>query len=404
MNHPNDSLSRRVPSARRSSAALLGALCLALPAHLQARSAALSEPLVLPAPSQAPAVIGPGPVVVHSAFGGFILGYDIDQDGNTGLLCEAFTLENGQHDVAIETFDQRTGAIVKIVAQQLDSKSDFLALGVVGSHVGLVEFEHVSGLFVDKRQYFMLDPLAGGALTGRWTPPLATSDLILGVGRSQGFAETPVLAFHGAQFGTFLFGSDVKADTFGPIIELTDPDFDVNHVPVIALDAATHRAVLGTLGGNPFGPPKLATVDLSTGATEVFTGLGIGYVNGIAVDSSTGRACTSTEIDFRLEFYDLATHAGTIVKLPGAQSQAHSAKDVQCDPVHGLFLAGQPITSTGPAGTGSIQVFDEHGNFVESLNGFHLPASPALMALRPSRRTGFVVVAPDLSSLQSFTY
>jgi hypothetical protein len=68
-----------------------------------------------------------------------------------------------------------------------------------------------------------------------------------------------------------------------------------------------------------------------------------------------------------------------------------------------LFLIGQEFSSTAPSGS-SIQVFDEQGNFVESLNGFNLPASPAYMALHPSQRAGYVIVTPDLTTLQSFTY
>jgi len=61
-------------------------------------------------------------------------------------------------------------------------------------------------------------------------------------------------------------------------------------------------------------------------------------------------------------------------------------------------------TASLAASGSSIQVFDEQGNFVESLNGFHLPASPAFMALNPKRRIGYVIVAPDLNTLQKFSY
>jgi hypothetical protein len=386
------------PSACRHAVRAAG---LAVAAMLASPASAQPLPAQLPA-AQAP--VGPGPVVVHTAFGGFILGYDIDQVGDKGLLCEALTLSNGHHDVAVETFDQRTGAIVKIVVQQLDSKNDYLALGVVGSHVGLVEFEHVTDLFVDKRQYFTLDPLAGGALTDRWTPPLGTQQILLGLGRAQGFPEVAALGFdNGGAGGTFVFGSDVAANSFGPLVSLPGPDFETGHSPVVALDPVGHRAVLGTQGPATFGPPTLATVNLVTSAIDAFSGLGIGFVNGIAVDGATGIACTATEIDFRVQFTDLVSHAAFAVKLPGALSQAHSGKDVQCDPLHGLFLVGQPISSTAPTGS-SLHVFDEQGQLVESLNGFQLPAGPACIALKPSRRTGFVLVAPDLTSLQSFTY
>src|SRR5881394_2712137 len=58
---------------------------------------------------------GPDGVFVHTALGGFILGYDIDPAGNEGLLAEALTLPDGRHDVAVETFNQKTGEIINII-------------------------------------------------------------------------------------------------------------------------------------------------------------------------------------------------------------------------------------------------------------------------------------------------
>src|SRR5579872_7582517 len=56
--------------------------------------------------SQVP-TIGLGPQV-HTALGGFILGYDVQQDGTEGLLAESFALAGGQDNAAVETFDQRS--------------------------------------------------------------------------------------------------------------------------------------------------------------------------------------------------------------------------------------------------------------------------------------------------------
>src|SRR5204862_494242 len=128
----------------------------------------------------------PGLRTVHTLFGGFILGYDIDQNGDEGILAEALTLADGKHTVAVETFDQVSGKILKVVVQEHDSKNDYLALGVVGDGVGLVEFEHVTNLFVDQRLYFTLNPLSAEQLVNNWMPPLGTNDIIQSVTQSQG--------------------------------------------------------------------------------------------------------------------------------------------------------------------------------------------------------------------------
>jgi hypothetical protein len=66
-------------------------------------------------------------------------GYDVDVNGTEGLLCEALTLPNGNHDIAVETFDPSTGAIVKVVRRIKNTQHALVTLGVTGSSVGLVE-------------------------------------------------------------------------------------------------------------------------------------------------------------------------------------------------------------------------------------------------------------------------
>ncbi len=355
-------------------------------------------------PASAQTNVGVGPVVVNSALGGFILGYDIDQTGTEGILAESFALPGGTQNVAVETFDQRTGKIIKIIDQMNNTKSDFVTFGIFGKSVGLAEYEHVTNLFVDKRVYGMLNPLNGNKFTSQWTPPLTKDDIILGMGVSQGSPMTGVFAFdNGGNGNSFVFSTNVAANTFGPIFTVNDPIFNFNESPVMAYDSATNQVVLGSGNGCPNCSPEIGLVNLTTGEQTEFQGLGFGFINGIAVDPQTGIACTTTEIDFSVEFYNLATHQGIIVPIPGAVSQAQSGQDVQFDPIHKLFLVGQEFSSTFPTGS-SIQVFDEHGNYVEAINGLSLPASPAYMALHPSVRAGYVIVTPELTSLQSFTY
>jgi hypothetical protein len=350
--------------------------------------------------------IGPGPVVVHTLLGGFILGYDVDQSGTLGILSEALTLPDGRADVAVETFDQRTGEIVQVVKELQDTKSDFATFGIFGNGVGLTEFEHVHALFVDGRKYGTTSPLSTGRFTGRWTPPFSQpADIISSVAPVQGDLSTAAIGFHNTpdDFSSYVFATDVGANTFGPVIRIRNTIFNWSNSPVMAADPARNRAVLGGSNGCFGCPGFVATVDLSTGKFDLQPPLGVGFVNGIAVDPITGVTCTTTEDDFSVEFHDLVHGTSTIVVLPGATNQAQSGGGVAVDPIHGLFLVGQEFSSTAPFGS-SIHVFDEQGNYIESLNGFHLPASPAYMALHPSDRTGFVIVTPALTSLQSFSY
>jgi hypothetical protein len=362
--------------------------------------------------------VGPGTTIVHSMFGGQIFGFDIDQKGTEGVLSEAQDIGvNGKVLAAVETFDQATGAILSVV-KKLETKDDFLTLGIVGTSVGLVEQEHVTGIYVTKRIYHELKPMITSKFNAMWKPPLASDDIIMGFSRNQGAGGTftnAVLFFENSgNFNTFVFGTNVNTKKFGSQVALTDPTFFFSNEPVVGYDYVTNQAVVASSDGTVGGPaPQIALVDLTTGIVAQFTGIlgpppyHQGTVNGIAVDSDDGIAVTTTELDARLEFYNLKKKTGFAVTLPGNVGQLQSGSDVEYDPVHKLFLVAQSVSSTGPGS--SIQVYDTKGNLVESLNGFNFSNSFNVVfthiALNPSNRTGYVD-GPDagVTEIQSFTY
>ncbi len=130
---------------------------------------------------------------------------------------------------------------------------------------------------------------------------------------------------------------------------------------------------------------------------------GCGDANGIAYDSKTGIACTTTEIDGGVEFYDIAKKSGVNETLPNG-GEYYAGSFVANDATHHLFLIEQPHSSTGPGS--SVQVYDESGTFVESINGFSFGGSSVLqqrIAIDPSPRTGWVN-GPNADQLQEFSY
>ncbi len=360
--------------------------------------------------------VGAGSTLVHSKFGGQIFGFDIDQNGTEGVLSESQDIGGGGKVLAaVETFDQKSGKILKVVSKT-DNKDDFLTLGITGTSVGLVEQEVVKNLFVSQRIYDVLDPLRANAFTGTWTPPLASDDIIMGISRNQGTATTAVLYFvnDGSNFSSLVFGTNVAANTFESAVTLTDPTFMFSNAPQVAYDSATNEAVVASSDSGVGGPPPVfALVDLTTGTVNEFTGIPgpppfrQGSINGLAVDSEDGIACTTTELDFRVEFYNLKTQTGFAVVLPGATGQIQSGSDVEFDPVHKLFFVAQSSSSTAPGS--SIQVYNTKGKLVESLNGFNFSNASNVVfthiALNPNTRSGYVD-GPDagVTELQSFTY
>jgi hypothetical protein len=353
--------------------------------------------------------VSPGNVVVHTQFGGQIFGFDVDANGREGVLTESGASGDGSFLAAVETFDQTTGKITRVVSQT-EGQDDFVTMGVFNS-IGLIEREHVVRLFDVRRKFVIMNPLDANRFTGEWTPPIDQNHVVRKVSGVLGSSDSAVYVLDtSGSFTPLVFRSNVGANIFGPISQITDQDFTSPSLsPAFAYDNRGNRAILGhAMLGNPFVPGFIATVDLATGAFSKFRGVGLGDVNGLSVDPETGTVCTTTEIDFSVEFYNLATRSGFGKPLPGAVNQFYSGADAEWDPVNRLFLVAQPNSSTAASGS-SIHVYDVAGNLIESLNGFSFSNAfnviPAHIALKPSNRSGFVDGPdPGVSEIQSFTY
>jgi hypothetical protein len=353
---------------------------------------------------------GAGTILVHSKFGGQIFGFDIDQSGSEGVLSEAQTLGNGNVLAAVETFDQKTGKILKVVIKT-ETQDDYVTMGIVGTSVGLVEREHVVSFDHVKRTFRIINPLDSNQFSGLWKPPIGARHIIMptGVSRSQGVSDVAVFAYdNSGNFIPYVFSSNVAANTFGPVVKITDPNNFASVPPPIAYDSKTNQAVLGG-GDGCFGcRPVIGVVDLVKGKFTEFGGIGFGFINGVAIDSADGIACTTTEDDASVEFYDLKKKTGFTVVLPNSgEQQFFSGADVEFDPIHKLFLIAQPNSSSSSGS--SLYVYDTKGSLKKTLNGFEFSNTfnviPMHIALNPSKRSGFVD-GPDqgVTEIQSFTY
>ena len=345
-----------------------------------------------------------GQVIVQDTFGGQLIGYDIDQNGIEGMLSESLTLNDGNNLIATETFDQTTGKILKVVAKRNNTQDDFVTVGIVGSHIGLQELEVANGTKgVVKRIYNTVNPLTANKLNGTWTPPFTKDDIIVNVADAQGSPTTAVLYFNNAgtgSFGPFVIETNVGANTFGKPVSLASFGQTFSDISVMDYDSQTNQAVVGGTSRKcvmcPF-TNQIAVVNLNKGTASKFQGLGLGFVNGIAVDSTTGIFCTTSQGDNSVEFYNIATHRGIIVPLP--MTGPYSGTTVANDLVNHLFLIAHPEPFT----EGEVYVYDEQGNLTETLTGFPMGPGGTYLALHPSNRTGFTM-APLDASLQSFSY
>lgn len=349
---------------------------------------------------------GANTVIVHTKFGGQIFGFDIDQNGTEGILSEAQTLSNGNVLAAVETFDQKTGKILYVLAKT-ETQDDFVTLGVVGTSVGLVEYEHVIRLLDVQRRFGTINPLSGNIATGRWTPPIGTTHLLNQVSRNQGTTNNAVFALdNSGNFIPWVFSSNIAANTSGPVVKITD-SFNFGSVPPpMAYNPEKNEAILGG-GDGCFGcRPVIGVVDLTKATFSEFTGIGFGFVNGIAVDSADNIAVTTTEDDANVEFYDLSTQQSFTVVLPNSgQQQIFSGADVEFDAINKVFFVAQPVSSSSSGS--SIYVYDTKGVLQGTLNGFSFSNAstviPVHIALHPSTRTGYVD-GPLANEIQGFAY
>jgi hypothetical protein len=356
--------------------------------------------------------------VLSSAYGGQIFGFDVNQSGNDGIIDDAVSLSNGGLKSAIETFDITTGKITKIVKSLVSktSNDELVTFGIGGNDVGLVDEERatIENQHVTRNDlFYLLNPVAGQEITGPWTLPDSKNALLWQLSQNQSTSTqlAVVYRFSGSNSVPWLYLTDLAANTIVKSFPLTI--FQDNFLLMFAQDTATDEAVtaISSYPGGP--PPPNVVINLKTEKIRQFNGFnngpyGAGGINGLAVDSTTGILCTTTELNAQVEFYKLSDGSGTWAQLPGTgdSSQLNSASSVTNDPVHHLFLVTQPVSSTG--GVSAVYVYDEKGNLKETINGFNfntnLPPSFGLkIVLNPTKRIGWVQGA-NPNQLQQFFY
>lgn len=357
-----------------------------------------------------------GPVLTTSD-GGQIFGFDVNQNGKDGMLASL-----SQNEMSVQTFNTTTGAITKTLGiktgHPVAKGDDYVADGIFGGDVALIDFERAGkpGLTPAKDIYHVMNPTAGKMFTGQWNPTIALFHVVQSA-VNQTTSTSVVLGYQRkGSDSTKLVVSDIATNGPTKVIRLDPNQFSLADSPQLAQDTVNGLAVMATspsagAAGGP--PPVIATVNLSTGKVIEFNGVDCpglarcGAPNGIGYDSQTGIACTTTEIDGGVEFYDVAKQTGFREFMPGQTGQLTAGTYVVNDPVNKLFLIAQPFSSTAPSGS-SIQVFGEDGTFVESINGFDFTDAGSLVigtrvAINPQQRTGWVN-GPGVAQLQEFSY
>ncbi|HEV3195566.1 MAG TPA: hypothetical protein VGZ06_05465 [Candidatus Cybelea sp.] len=369
-----------------------------------------SAPPLAPAPFAAKSItfrakhaVGLGKVL-STKNGGQIFGFDIDRNGTDGVLATA---------TDVETFDQGSAKITKSFPKKLPPGTSYKVVGIFTGDVALVtRYVVPKGKLYAKRFYDVMNPVTAQKFTGSWAPPIRDID-VLQAGVNQATSEAALFAIElKKQDRPDIVVSDIAKNTVGRVIHLDPNLFGGGNGPQFDQDTATNQGVIalspdgGRVGGEA---PINVLVDLKTGKETQFAGLnngafGSGYVNGLAVDSSTGIAATTTELNAQVEFYNLAAKTGIAAQLPctGSTSQLNSGAGIANDPVNGLFLVTDPFYCSGSQGS-ALVVYDESGNNVETITGFKFAIGEPPPVIDPSTRTGWAF-GPGFNQLQEFSY
>ncbi len=335
--------------------------------------------------------------------GGQVFGFDIDRNGSDGVLATASD---------VETFDQNSGTITKTFPKKLPPGTSYSVDAILAGDVALVtRYVVPQGQIYAKRFYDVMNPVTKGKFTSAWTSPIRDVN-VQAAGPNQVTSTDALFAIElKKQDKPVIIVSDVAKNTVSKVIHLDPNLFGVGNDPQFGQDTTTNQAVIalspdgGAVGGQP---PLNVVVDLTTGKEARFNGLNNGFyhagdVNGLAVDSTTGIAATTTELNAQVEFYNLAQQMGTFAQLPCTSdtSQINSGSGVANDSVNGLFLVTETYYACGSGS--AIVVYDEKANNVETITGFRFAIGEPAPVINPATRTGWAF-GPGFNQLQQFFY
>jgi hypothetical protein len=336
--------------------------------------------------------------------GGQIFGFDINQNGNDGVLASAQDFGSNGFKDSMETFDQDSGTITKVFAKYTGSKKQFALDGIFTGDVALVtHYEQIGKSIYYRRAYDLMNPVTGNKFTGSWTDPVRNLDL-WGAAENQNTQNAALFGYVPAKDPSqlpkpVLIVSNIAASTskvFGLDTDLFGGADDV----YVGEWFANNKAVLAL--SPDAGRPQ--------GKQQQFNGLnngtyGSGAVTGMAVDGTTGFAATATQLNAQVEIYNLANGSGIAEQLPCTTDtdEESAGSNIAVDPVNHLFLVTEYLYCNGSQGS-AIIVYDENGNQIEVIPGFTFGIGEPAPAINPGKRMGWALSGAGLSHLQQFFY
>jgi hypothetical protein len=348
--------------------------------------------------------VGPGKVLT-SRFGGPIYGWAIDENGNDGVLTEVTPPSGDPYTSVVETFDQSSAQIVKVVRKQKSSPSgndELFVDAIAANDVGLIDDENDQSGERDDT-YYVMAPVSKNKITGTWSRPSGNGFLIFDMADQQ---TDPLAVMSATTIDERskpavweLVVTDIATNKIARVLHAPGGD-GVNYPYFVAEDTSSRHAYVPA--ANYSSQTIFIDYDLRSGhaSSDFIAPAFSGPVNGIAIDSATHVMCTTTMANYSVQLYDLKTKQQTFVgQIPNAGGEGQAGGSISADPINHLFIVTQPNSLLGGS---AIYVYDEQGNVVETLSHFAF-GQGAGVEIVAKNRSGYIS-GRNANQLQSFTY
>ena len=364
-------------------------------------------------------------------FSTLLNGWDINSNGTDAFLASAQFSAAGQTLSSVEIFDQASGAITHTAAAGTPNGDLFFPLGsgISGGDIGLFgDITNPAG-YPFSYTYSILHPVSSGTVASAWTPPLPKGDyLLLYGGQAEGVSPVtseavfrvgiPLGAGGTNGYGVGVFASNLAANTFGPLYDLTAQQGCNNNSQCsevasnVVEDPIRNTAIVGFGDVASVLPPHFAEVNLATGKTESFHGpIILPYepiFQVLAVDPATNKLFVINDVvggvaPLNLSVYDLATHQNRSIHVPNGALMCMTADTKHHEILVSGILADNVAENNNALSL--VYVYDENLRLLSSTEKFnyngHVAQAGCLQA-NPATRSDYTDHL--YTQIQPFTY
>lgn len=375
--------------------------------------------------------------IVPSDGGNMRSGYSVSPNGTGGLLSSLNPFGVPSGDISTETFSQLSNRTTHLVATESFPTSSlphvFISHGFgYKGNLGLFGYICDSEGPCPERTSRLVNNGTGTVISD-WTPGFVCN-LCLNFGYSALYSDVtkaPFLVPLDGNGGMYrLFTSDIKANTFSKLYDITAPllnctenfqarGFAVNTETNMATAVFDGSRCGGGPRGGPSGGPIVITTNLADGKFTSFIGRGSGSPFGAAIDSTTNRLAILTPVDAGLSIYNLGSKSSFEIQLPNVSEPGAPSHDVSvgfgafvvADPIHHLFVIERPFsehTFIDNNPLSEVLVYDEAGHLLKELKRFNslgLLNRPNwyYLQINPVLRKGYFLTPPG-QEIEPFKY